>query len=172
MPKFNLDYLNELRRKVKSEEERAHILGLAIYIGSYTARETLSPKGYFSSGRDITSKIQEAIHIAEEQENVLRLLSESSPSKVIESLEKTIGTLSKDNKIQESELSRSIEFCRKPLGRGFHKIIGKRIERRMLKADQAHYEDYRKNPNDRDLNKIFYKEEETIRHAIVYELKN
>ncbi len=172
MPKFNLEYLNELRRKVKSEEDRAYIIGLAIHVGSYIAREALSPEGYFGSGRDVTSKIQEAIHIAEEQESVLRLLSESSPEEVIESLEKTIETLPTDNKIPESELSRCIEFSRKPLGREYHKIIGKRIERRMMKIGQLSYEDYRKNPSERELNRIFLREEETIRHAIVYELKN
>ena len=129
MQKFNLDYLNELKRKVESEKERHEIIGLAVCLGSYNVREALAPKGYFSRSRDITSKIQEAIHIAKEQESVLRLLEKHSPIKVIGSLERAISTVSQRNSIPESELSKCIRHSQAK--RDQYATIGRRIETKL-----------------------------------------
>ena len=168
MQLFNLDYIKQLQEVVKHEEERHYFVALSIYIGSYKARKELTPEGYFSRFRDVTSKIAEAKYIASQCKETLDLLKAEKENDVKRNLEMLLEETNK-NDVVSSKLSRLI----KSSGRQFVSfyLIGDRIEKKFLNADEKEYEDYRNDPCDRELNRLFLKEEEIMRHAMSTSLR-
>lgn len=169
----NLEYLRELRKIVKSEEERYDLIGIAIYLGSYNARKELAPKGFFKGKRETASRIQETSYIAKQQKDILDSLKYKDSKGLAEELKKRIEKTSTDDKIQESDLSRCMETFIKNKALPLSELseIGKRVEKRLLSLDSNKYREHETNPTEGTLCEILLKEEEVIRHAIVFEIK-
>ncbi|MAF50704.1 MAG: hypothetical protein CMH64_01305 [Nanoarchaeota archaeon] len=168
MPKFNSTYSEELKGKVPSEEEGGYILGMSIEIGSFNAREQLSKKGYFTSKNDTTSKIEEAKFIAEEQENILRLLEVENTVGVIETLEHALNVIHEKDEVPSSQLSSCIDRLREQEGKMYPLIMGSRIEKRLKESKRKHPNP----PTERDMAKTFLDEEYVMRHSVLYELNH
>ena len=162
--KFNLGYVRQFKMRVRDDSQRHTLIGLAVYLGSHSARKEGTPQNYFTGKRDMTSKIYEAEHIARAQSEVLRELGEKSNEELIEELRKRVET-SSDEELNPSELSKALSHSRDYQG------IGKRVETRLGNLKTDRYKRYAQEISDRESKLILIAEEEAIRSSVIYELK-
>lgn len=177
LPKsHNLDCLVKLKKLVKSEEDRHYLIGLAAYIGSYNARKELAPQGFFEGIRDTVSRMYEAGYIVKKQREVIARLENATPGDLIKELESQVREIPSNNEVPESGLSGSFKAYAKisemrELSDLHLQNMGKRMEKRIFNIRNSNeYSEYKRTRDERSLCRILLKEEEAIRHAVVFEI--
>ena len=169
----NLEYAKELRKVVKEELQLHRLLGLAVYLGSYTARKEGTPKHYFTGYKDTSSKAYEAEHIASAQSRILNMLKDQTPQEIMGVLEKEAECTNEEG-LNKSEISKALAGFRRGKAGGGYEEIGKRVETRFKNEAKKHInelKEYKRTGSDRTLQMILFKEEEIIRSSILYETR-
>jgi|SRR3989344_8314654 len=161
---FSFEAVRRLNRVIKENAARHKLIGLGVYSGSKMARTI--EEDYYDGRRSITSKIMEGYYIARQMTTIVSSLEGNGSEALIKKLEQDTTASHKD--IPESELGRVLGFL---LDNEGYALIGNRAEKKLLGLDGDMYSDFRKNPDVRMLNELLLKEEEAIRHGLVYELK-
>ncbi len=161
---FSFEAVRRLNRVIKESAARHKLIGLGVYGGSNTARNV--ERDYFDGRRSITSKVMEGYYIARQMTIIVGSLEGNGNESLIKKLEQETKALAED--IPESELGRVLGFL---LDNEGYVLIGNRVEKKILGFDRKTYSDFRRNPDVRMLNELLLKEEEAIRHGLVYELK-
>lgn len=163
---FNFEAVRNLRKSVGADKPRYYLIGLGIYSGSREARE--KEGSFFTGNRSITSKIIEAFYIAKKMTSIVRRLEGNGSETLIKRMEWDLKNMDVD-KIPESELSRVLGYLSDE--EDAFQLVGGRAEIKLSNLGRTDYQRYRRNPGVRRLNELLLKEEEAIRHGLVYELK-
>ncbi|MBI2508060.1 hypothetical protein HYV89_03850 [Candidatus Woesearchaeota archaeon] len=166
----NQSYITKLKSLIKEEGDRHCLIGLSVYLGSYNARKELQTKGFFKGRKDTLSKVYEAGYIARKQEEILSRLDEENPKSLILDLKQEIEKAVSDREVCKSDLSKCIEALEVQKHSLLLYEIGKRTETRLINLSYNKYDEYKLSKNEGVLCDILYKEEEAIRHGIIFEI--